>query len=121
MAPITNHYKLVRDRIPERMRLAGKETTIRRLEATDDFVVKVGNNIIEEAHEVQDALFAADKRYLLAEIADLQDVLNHLMYAYGFNSLQVDAAISLKHRTHGGFSDRVFLMTSRPACAEGEK
>ncbi len=101
---MTKYGKLVRDRIPEIIEQTGKSATWRELSA-DDFRLALRAKILEEAKELVDAADDA----LLAELADLAEVIETILCAYDLTNDELDAARQRKNDERGAFTRRLFL------------
>ena len=93
--------KLVRDRIPELILRHGGQPRVRRLD-DEEFVIALGQKLIEEAAEV-----AADPT--AEEMADVREVLEALAAAHGIDDRAIEAARHAKVAERGAFRDRILL------------
>jgi len=105
------HAKLVRDKIPAEIHTRGARCTYRLLDQ-HEFVIALCNKLREEAAEVDEARYAFRHERMLEEMADLQTVLDTLLYTMGFTSLELNASVNKKMREKGRFTNRVFLEQS---------
>jgi len=105
------HAKLVRDNIPDEIHARGARCTYRLLDQ-HEFVIALCNKLKEEAAEVDEARYPFRHERMLEELADLQTVLDTLLYTMGFTSLELNAAVNKKMREKGRFTNRVFLEQS---------
>lgn len=96
------HEKLIRDRIPELARADGRTLIMR---TADDHEIDrlLGLKLVEELHEVLDALVAGGRDDLLEEIADLQTVIETVAARRGMSRADIDAAVRAKRSARGGF------------------
>ena len=96
------HEKLIRDRIPELARADGRTLIMR---TADDHEIDrlLGLKLVEELHEVLDALVAGGRDDLLEEIADLQTVIETVAARRGMSRADIDAAVRVKRSARGGF------------------
>jgi predicted house-cleaning noncanonical NTP pyrophosphatase (MazG superfamily) len=104
LVAMKKYGKLVRDRIPEIIEQTGKSATWREL-STDDFRLALRAKVLEEAKELVDAADDA----LLAELADLAEVIETILCAYDLTSDELDAARQRKNDERGAFTRRLFL------------
>lgn len=95
--------KLVRDRIPEIIRQAGKTCTVRPLTAPE-YQAALRDKLIEEAQEV-----VAPDADLVTELADLCEVMTALMEVNGLTWETVTATQSQRRDQRGGFAHRLWL------------
>jgi predicted house-cleaning noncanonical NTP pyrophosphatase (MazG superfamily) len=130
----TIHNKLVRDKIPARIRANGEECKTHTLSSVA-FREALCAKIAEELREVFECIDYLHKlplnvgpwatpgeeqvlrarRSILEELADVQFVLDALRTDLGFTSLELNDAVCEKLRSHGGFSQRLLLTkTWRP-------
>ena len=97
--------KLVRDRIPELIRTRGAEPTTRVLECPD-FGAALRDKLVEEAEEVRAAGSPAE---VLAEAADVYEVLLALAEQAGASIDDVARAADAKRLERGAFQRRILL------------
>jgi predicted house-cleaning noncanonical NTP pyrophosphatase (MazG superfamily) len=98
------YEKLVRDRIPEIIQRAGKTPVWRELR-DEEFRRALKAKALEEAQELFDA---ADDE-LLSELADLEEVVEAILTAYGSSREELEAAREKKNEERGAFTRRLFL------------
>ena len=116
---ITHHNKLIRDKVVQRIEASGDKCSTRTLDSKPLFLSELGQKMKEEAREAAIALdgftshlthnLYQDGDRVLEELADLQALINEALAAIGKNSLDLNAAVCEKLRTHGGYQHRVFL------------
>ena len=101
-----NYNKLVRDRIPRIIEAAGKRFLTRVL-SEDKYQRALKQKLVEEAGEVE----AAESRdELVAELADVAEVMEALMGALGLGWDEVWQVQREKRLARGGFEGRVELV-----------
>ena len=100
----TVYDKLVRDRIPEIIAQAGRQCGT-EVYPEPLFHEALRAKLIEEAQEVA----AAAPEQVLAELADLSEVLDALLIAYGIERSALLAEQDRRRDTRGGFSQRLRL------------
>lgn len=106
--PTKLYNKLVRDRIPEIMRAQGEEPMVRTL-GEDEYRKLVRLKLLEEAGETR---VAVERDKLLKELGDVMEVLEAIAAAEGV-SWQDVLDLKAKRRTdRGGFTKRIFLVSS---------
>ena len=116
----TPHDKLVRDRIPELIRRSGGRCGVETL-PPDAYRRALLDKLLEEAAEARVAAEAAEARVagaavgggadpdgLIAELADLQEVLDAVVAAFGLSS-ETAAAQAERRAERGGFGKRLHL------------
>lgn len=92
--------KLVRDKIPQIIRKAGKDPIIRILDH-EEYLVELDKKLWEEVEEYQ-----TDKT--LAEMADVLEVLFAICEARGYSVDELMAVKDEKREARGGFADKIF-------------
>ena len=95
--------KLVRDRIPEIIAANGEKAITRVLDEAE-FVTALENKLLEEVQEMR-----ANKAERKVEIADIYEVLDALIRAYGFSKEEIMALKEKKRTERGGFEKRLLL------------
>lgn len=106
MAKIT-YNKLVRDRIPEIIHLAGKQcetTVMNEVEYRQSLLDK----LVEEAQEVQGAV----KEDLATELADILEVVDAILAVHGISVEDVRNVQAARREERGGFEKRIKLIWS---------
>ena len=104
--------KLIRDRLPEIMRGQGLAVFDRRLDDAE-FVVALGEKLVEEAHEAR----LASPGEIAGELADVLEVVHALAQVHGLSLQDVEAARQAKRAERGGFDARVY--TAAVEAADG--
>lgn len=102
--------KLVRDRIPEIIR-ASNEIPVTRILDAPEFVDALKAKLLEEADEL---IHAQDIESVIAEAADVLEVVQSLCAANGVALEHVVALQDKKRAERGGFKDRIYLVETRP-------
>ena len=98
--------KLVRDRIPEIMRREGKTPDVGRVSG-ERLRAALKDKLVEEAAELRAAAdAAADVR---AELADVLEVADAIVEAYGFDRAEIEELKKKKRAERGGFEEGYFL------------
>ena len=96
---------LVRDRIPEIIRKSGNECEVAVL-SDAEYRQALRQKLIEEAAEAA----AADGEDLVAELADLCEVMDALMLSYGVSGDRLLAEKIKRRETRGGFAQKIMLL-----------
>lgn len=99
------YHKLVRDRIPEIIRQSGIECEIAVL-SDAEYRQALRLKLLEEAEEVAEA----NQDELVAELADLYEVIDALMLSYGISGDEVLNAQAKRRETRGGFTQKIMLL-----------
>jgi len=98
--------KLVRDGIPGIIRQGGREPEVRRI-AGDQLKAALKEKLVEEALELKDS---GD---LYEELADVLEVVDAIVEAYGVDRGKLDMAKKEKHIRAGGFSEGYYLLDDK--------
>ena len=98
------YNKLVRDAIHATIERQGKTCCTSTLSAAD-YQLALRSKLVEEAGEARDA--SPDQ--LKEELADLYELLDTLVSAYGWSETEVRQIQMEKRQKRGGFGQRVFL------------
>jgi len=99
------YNKLVRDRIPEIIRQSGIECETAVL-SNAEYCQALRQKLIEEAGEVAEA----DGDELVAELADLYEVIDALIASYGISGDRILDAQAKRRETRGGFTQKIMLL-----------
>lgn len=99
------YNKLVRERIPEIIRKNGRECEVIKISEAE-YRQAVLDKLIEEAQEVA----AAAPQELVTELADLYEVIDAIMTAYGIERSNVLAQQQQRRTERGGFNKRIRLL-----------
>ncbi len=98
------YNKLVRDRIPEIIERAGKIARWRQLN-DDEFREALRAKVVEEAIE----LLEADDNGIRTELADLAEVFDAVLHAYGVSEAELSVIRAKRNAERGAFKTRTFL------------
>ncbi len=109
--------KLVRDRIPERIKRDGGRAPRTRILVNDvDYRSELGRKLVEESSELHVALAGlaggstvSRVEKVIDELADVEEILAALRATLGIRASNVRARIKLKRKERGGFEGRVYL------------
>jgi predicted house-cleaning noncanonical NTP pyrophosphatase (MazG superfamily) len=99
------YYKLVRNRIPEIIRNAGKNCEA-VIMSDEEYCQALRQKVIEEATELANA----PNTELAVEIADLLEVVEALMASYNISEKQVQLEQDQKRAQKGDFRKKVMLL-----------
>src|SRR5687767_11323332 len=102
-----SHNKLVRDRIPEIIREDGDTAVIRTLRS-GEYRKELLRKLVEEAKEVQGAKKRGE---LLAELADVEEVLAAIRIAARIDKKEVEQIRKEKSKKRGAFQERILLVS----------
>jgi predicted house-cleaning noncanonical NTP pyrophosphatase (MazG superfamily) len=98
------YNKLVRERIPEIIQQNGLQYQIVTL-TDSEYCQALKQKLIEEAQEAAEA-----NEELIAELADLYEVIDALLETYGINRELVLAEQQRRRSNRGGFDKRIKLL-----------
>lgn len=99
--------KLIRDKIPDRIRAEGRERDVRPCHNDAEFRTLLIKKLSEEADEVY---LAENREQILAELGDLTEVIAHVMAAFDISETDLQNARSAKRVKNGGFDGRWVLL-----------
>lgn len=108
--------KLIRDRIPAIAAADGRTLAVRTA-GPDEMARLLGLKLVEESHEVLDALAAGRAPDLLDELADLQTVIESIGERHGLSRDDIDRRVAEKRAQRGGFGEGLVLREAPPARA----
>ena len=100
--------KLIRDLIPAIAQAQGRTLALRRA-GEEELTRLLGLKLVEETHEVLDAVSSGVAHQVLDELADVQTVLEEVASRYGFSKEDLDRRVVLKRTERGGFRDGLVL------------
>ncbi len=103
--PRKTYDKLVRDLIPDIIRGDGHACAVETLD-NEAFRRALRNKLVEEAQEAADA----SDDDLVTELADLQEVVDALIQAYGYTHQTVAGMQQERRGQRGGFARRLRLL-----------
>lgn len=100
--------KLVRDKIPEMMRIENKNPEIKILNNDYEYFDALGSKLLEEVHE-----FLAEKdnaESTICEIADILEVLDAIVEFKKYSNEEIQNCKLKKKLERGGFEKRIFMV-----------
>lgn len=103
----TAKEKLIRDFVPQRAAAKGNHL-VTRVAELDEFDDLLRRKLLEEMSEFVAARDGSSQR---EELADILEVVWTLANRLGIRPFELDGMRQAKFNTHGGFSDRVVLIT----------
>ncbi|OGZ43623.1 MAG: hypothetical protein A3C84_00560 [Candidatus Ryanbacteria bacterium RIFCSPHIGHO2_02_FULL_48_12] len=98
--------KLVRDRIPEIIAVAGDACKTRILDDVE-YRAELLKKLTEEAAEVLRT--NGDKDELIKELADVLEVLEYIILAHGVRRDDIERVHMERKASRGGFEKKIFL------------
>ncbi len=101
------HQKLIRDKIPEKIKESGGDYEVRVLGKTE-FEKELKKKLLEESKE----LAIAPKEELLNELADVLELAKSLASHYKIPFPKVEKFQEEKRKKRGGFKKKLFLVWS---------
>ena len=99
------YHKLVRDRIPEIIRKSGNECEFVILSEAE-YRQALLQKLIEEAGEAAEA----QEEDLVAEVADLYEVIDAVMASFGISRDRLLAEQMKRREARGGFAQKIMLL-----------
>ncbi len=99
------YHKLVRDRIPEIIRESGNDCEFVILSEAE-YRQALRQKLMEEAGEAA----AADEADLVAELADLSEVMDAVMISFGISGDRLLAEKIKRREARGGFAQKIMLL-----------
>ena len=99
------YNKLIRDRVGEAIEKDGKVAIIRTLEK-QEFQDELKQKLMEEVNE----LLSAQGDSIVEEMADVYEVLEHLLAVYGIKEEDLLIVKAKKAQIKGKFRKRLFLV-----------
>lgn len=102
--------KLVRDRVPEIIEAENVKAVTRTLTAAE-FFDALHDTLIAETGELKEA---ADREDVIAEAADILEVLAAICDMHGVQMSEVARRQVLRRGERGAFHDRTFLIETNP-------
>jgi len=103
---IKKYNKLIRDRILEIIKTAGEKPHSRILNQKE-YLREIKKKILEEAKEL---IGAKNKKGVINEIVDIQELIDVLISGLGLTKLQIQKQQKIKNKKRGGFKKRLFLI-----------
>jgi len=101
--------RLVRDRIPEIIEADGRKAVTRTLTAAE-FFDALHERLVAEAGELKEA---ADREDVIAEAADVLEVLTAVCDMHGVTMAEVSRRQTLMRGERGAFRERIFLIETK--------
>ena len=103
---IKKYNKLIRDRILEIIEADGEKPYFRILNKKE-YIKEIKKKILEEAKEL---IKAKNKREVVNEIIDVQELVDVLISELGLTKLEIQKQQKIKNKKRGGFKKRLFLI-----------
>lgn len=100
---VTEHNKLVRDKIPDIIKNQGGLPHVRILNE-----IEFGIELIRKLHEETKEF---DESHEIEELADIFEVVYSIADLYGYKIEEIIDAMVAKREKNGGFRSRIFLTT----------
>ncbi len=103
---IKKYNKLIRDKILEIIRAAGERPYWRILNGKE-YLREIKKKILEEVKEL---IGAKDKKGIIDEIVDIQELTDALISETGLTKSEIKKQQKIKNKKRGGFKKRLFLI-----------
>jgi predicted house-cleaning noncanonical NTP pyrophosphatase (MazG superfamily) len=100
------YHKLVRDNIPEIIRVNGQDPRIRILEE-EEYKKELLKKLVEEASEM--AAVGGAKEELIKEIGDVEEVIEAVINSFALDKKEIEKLRIKRKETRGGFNKKIFL------------
>lgn len=100
--------KLIRDGIPTLAAADGRTLALRTADPSE-MARLLGLKLVEETHEVLDAIRIGRPQDLLDELADLQTVVDEIARQHGLTKQAIEQRAAEKLAERGGFAERLVL------------
>ena len=101
--------KLVRDKVPDVIRQRGECITTATLQG-EPLIRALSEKLVEESYELLDA---KDLNSIVAELADVQEVMDALMREHGLSKGVVEKEQTRKRKHRGGFTKGIVLVETQ--------
>lgn len=101
------HQKLIRDKIPEKIKATGDDYETSVLGKTE-FEKELKTKLVEESNEVA----RASKEELLNELADVLELIKSIASHHKIPFLKIQKFQEEKRKKRGGFKKKLFLVWS---------
>ena len=99
---MTDYNKAIRDKIPEIIKLSGKNCDVKKLNDSE-FLVELEKKLIEELTEYQESKD-------VEELADMLEVIYRISELRGITSNELENIKNEKAKKRGKFNDNLFLV-----------
>ena len=99
------YAKLVRDRIPEKIKKSGGQAS-QKILSESQYIVALKNKLIEEGKEL---VLAKKPEDLLDELADIQEIIDNLLIALKSKAQDLKKIQKEKNKKNGSFRNKVYI------------
>ena len=99
------YHKLIRDKIPDIIQQSGLKCETLTL-SESEYRQSLRQKVVEEAQEIA----AVDDENLITELADIYEVIDAIMEAYGINRELIIAEQMRRRNERGGFQKGIKLL-----------
>ena len=99
---MTDYNKAIRDKIPEIIKLSGKNCDVKKLNDSE-FLAQLEKKLVEELAEYQESKN-------VEELADMLEVIYRISELKGITSDELDCIKNEKATKRGKFDDNLFLV-----------
>lgn len=101
------YFKLVRDRIPEIIKMNGQKLEYRRING-EEFILEAKKKLNEE---IKEYLEAQNSEQAVEELADLVELIYCIAERHGYSNAELEAIRLEKSDRRGSFQEGWFLET----------
>ena len=99
---MTDYNKAIRDKIPEIIKLSGKNCDVKKLNDSE-FLAQLEKKLVEELAEYQESKN-------VEELADMLEVIYRISELKGIKSAELDSIKNEKAKKRGKFDNNLFLV-----------
>ena len=99
------YNKLVRDKIPQIIKINGKKVNTRIL-SNEEYEKELRRKLIEEAKELFEA---SSREEIIEELADLYEIIETILITKNINIYDIQKKRIKKNMTRGAFEDKILL------------
>lgn len=103
---IVKYNKLIRDKIPKIIKDDGWIPILKTLNKKE-YLLALKKKVLEEANEL---INAKNKKDILDEIVDIQEILDALTLEIGLTKTEIKNQQKQKNKKRGAFKKRLFLI-----------
>lgn len=98
--------KLVRDKIVENIKKSG-DTPKYKILSDAEYIKELKRKLIEECNEIANS----SKNNLPEEIADIQDIIDSIIYSFKISNKDIKGIQSQKRKKSGSFKKKIYIET----------
>ena len=103
--------KLVRDKIPDKIRANGENPNIRIADPAERLILLM-DKLTEESNELKGAILGKSKMEIMEEMGDVIEVLNTIRTIYEIDEKQLKEIQTNKAQKNGRFENGIVLIST---------